>query len=298
MTGKTWFLPPDFTFLPDGQIALGSIIPSPQQPTAILASAISYPTVILPEVKSITEKNLSFSAEKSRSLGLALFAKVLNVGNAKINVSWYKNKTFSAVDHEVRTYHGAFAPETLRAILALDNVQRHIDGGRFGKRHVYIITGLRVVRESLTVTEEKRRNTATSVKASGFIPTGIMPAVLGATVAGKTEDRASSSYETAPGIVFAYRLHVIRPKNIGADVELFSDRTAFFSGEAEDVEPEMEIVEVDGAVYREDLDAEQDGYEEKRLEGVDNDSYIVFQSQPLAIESELLKRSQHMPEGV
>ncbi|KAK1236917.1 hypothetical protein MKX08_007865 [Trichoderma sp. CBMAI-0020] len=285
MTGKTWFLPPDFTFLPEGQIALGSIIPSPQQPTATLASAISCPTIILPEIRSITEKNLSFSTEKSRSLGLALFAKLLNVGNAKIDVSWYKNKTFSAVDHEVRAYHGAFAPETLRAILALDNVQKHIDGGRFGKRHVYIITGLRVVRESFTVTEEKRRNTETCVGASGFIPTGIMPAVLGATIAGTIEDRARNSYETAPGIVFAYRLHAIRPKNTGANAELFSDRMAFFSGGAEDVEAEMEMVEADGAVYREDLDAEQDDYEEQRLGGADNDSYIVFQSQTPAMSA-------------
>ncbi|PON21538.1 hypothetical protein TGAM01_v209569 [Trichoderma gamsii] len=278
MTSKTWFLPPDFTFLPDGQIALGSIIPSPRQPTATLASAISYPTIILPKTKSITEKNLSFSAEKSRSLGLALFAKLLDVGNAKVDVSWYKNKTFSAVDHEVRTYHGAFAPETLRAILALEDIQKHIDSGRFGKRHVYIITGLRVVRQSFIVTEEKGIKTATSVGVSGFVPTGTVPAVLGATIAGKIDDRARNSYETAPGIVFAYRLHVIRPKNTGADVELFSDRTAFFSGEAEDVEAEMEIVEVDGAVYREDLDAEQNDYEETRLEGADNDAYIVFHS--------------------
>ncbi|PNP46432.1 hypothetical protein THARTR1_10754 [Trichoderma harzianum] len=273
MTRKTWFLPPDFTFLPDGQIALGSIIPSPRQPTATLASITSYPAIVLPETKSIVEKNVSFSAEKTRSFGLELFTKLLDV-------SWYKNKSFSAVDHEVQTYQGAFAPETLKAILALDNVKKHIESGRFGKRRVYIITGLRVVRQSVTITEEKGRNTASSVGASGFAPTGIVPAILGASVAGKLEKRAKTSYETAPGIVFAYCLHVIRPKGTGADQELFSDRTAFFTGEAEAEEGEMEIVEVDGAVYREDLDAEQDGYEEKRLDGLDNDSYIVFHSPP------------------
>lgn len=109
-----------------------------------------------------------------------------------------------------------------------------------------------------------------------------MPAVLGATIAGKIEDRARNSYETAPGIVFAYRLHVIRPKNTGADAELFSDRIAFFSGEAEDVEVKIDIVKVDSTVYREDLDVVQDDYEEQRLEG-DNGSYIVFQSQPQAM---------------
>ncbi|KAL6815068.1 hypothetical protein J3E69DRAFT_346712 [Trichoderma sp. SZMC 28015] len=280
MTRKTWFLPPDFTFLPDGQIALGSIIPSPRQPTATLASVASYPAIILPETKSIVEKNVSFSVEKTRSFGLELFTKLLDFKNAKIDVSWYKNKSFSAVDHEVQTYHGAFSPETLKAILALDAVKKHIDSGRFGKRRVYIITGLRIVRQSFTVTEEKGRNTSSSVGASGFVPAGIVPAVLGAIIAGKSEDRANTSYETSPGIVFAYRLHVIRPKGTGTNEELFSDRTAFFTGEAEVEEAEMEIVEVDGAVYREDLDTEQDDYEEKQLDGSDNDSYIVFHSQP------------------
>ncbi|KAM6477726.1 hypothetical protein HDV62DRAFT_372873 [Trichoderma sp. SZMC 28011] len=280
MTRKTWFLPPDFTFLPDGQIALGSIIPSPRQPTATLASLTSYPAIILPETKSIVEKNVSFSVEKSHSFGLELFAKLLDVRNTKIDVSWSKNKTFSAVDHEVQIYHGAFGPDTLKAILALDDVKKHIDSGRFGKRRVYIITGLRVVRQSLTVTEEKTRNTASSVGASGFVPTGVVPGVLGASIDGKLEHRTKTSYETAPGIIFAYRLHAIRSKDTGADEELFSDRTAFFTGEAEAEEAEMEIVEVDGAVYREDLDAEQDDYEEKRLDGLDDDSYIAFHSQP------------------
>lgn len=88
MTRKTWFLPPDFTFLPDGQIALGSIIPGPRQPTATLASVTSYPAIILPETKSIVEKNVSFSVEKTRSLGIELFAKLLDARNAKFDVSW------------------------------------------------------------------------------------------------------------------------------------------------------------------------------------------------------------------
>ncbi|KAH0525896.1 hypothetical protein TsFJ059_009299 [Trichoderma semiorbis] len=280
MIRKTWFLPPDFTFLPDGQISLGSIIPSPRQPTTTLASVTSYPAIILPETKSIVEKNVSFSVEKTRSFGLELFTKLLDVKNAKIDLSWYKNRSFSAVDHEVQTYHGAFSPETLKAILALDAVKKHIDSGRFGKRRVYIITGLRVVSQGFTVTEEKGRSTSSAVGASGFVPASIVPAVLGAIIGGKSEVRANTSYETSPGIVFAYRLHVIRPKGTGADEELFSDRTAFFTGEAEAEEAEMEIAEVDGSVYREDLDEEQDNYEEKRLDELDNDSYIVFHSQP------------------
>lgn len=35
---KTWFLPPDFTFFPDGELGLGTVIEHPCKPTAVLAS--------------------------------------------------------------------------------------------------------------------------------------------------------------------------------------------------------------------------------------------------------------------
>lgn len=281
MTSKTWFLPPDFTFLPDGQIALGRVIPDPRRPTVTLASLADHPTIALPEAKSIVEKNHSFSAEKNRSFGLELFAKFLDIANAnaKTDASWYKNKSFSAVDHEVRFYNGPFTPEALKAVVALDDVKKHIDGGRFGKRYVYIISGLRVVQQSFTVMNEKGKKTAASLGGSGPVPAGTVPVELGGNISGSGENKRKDGYEVAPGTVFAYRLHVIRPKNEGAEGELFSDRTAFFSGEAEDEEvEEMEIVGVNGAVLRQDLDMQPDGYDEKRIKEGDDESYIVFKS--------------------
>lgn len=38
MASKSQFLRPDFTFLPEGQIALGKIILNPRQPIVTLAS--------------------------------------------------------------------------------------------------------------------------------------------------------------------------------------------------------------------------------------------------------------------
>jgi hypothetical protein len=277
MTNKTWFLPPGFTFLPDGQIALGSIIPHPRQPTVTLASLDDYPDIALPEVKSIVEKNLSFSEKKSRSFGLKLFAKFLDIANTEMNMSRYKSTSFSTVDHEVRAYNGAFALETLKAIVALDNVKKHINTGRFGKRCVYIISGLRVAQQSFKVINEQANKTATSLGVSGPMPSGTALAVLGANAAFTMDYNTNNSYETAPGIVFAYQVHVIRPKDTGEEDELFSDRTAFFSGEADDEEvEELEAVGVNGVILRQDLDAPLDDYDEKRFEEADDKSYIVF----------------------
>lgn len=73
-------------------------------------------------------------------------------------------------------------------------------------------------------------------------------------------------------------MHVIRPRDEGADGELFSDRTAFFSGGAEDEESEeMDYTAVDGKMLQEDLDLEPDCFEEEKIKHGDDESFIVFQ---------------------
>jgi len=150
------FLPPDFTFLPDGEIALGRVIPDPHRPTVTLASLgpPDHPSIVLPPTASLIE-NRAFSADKSRSFGVELLAKVIELAsaNAKTDISWYRNKSFSAVDHEVRTYNGPFAAESLHAVTQIDAVKKHMSSGIYGKRAVYIITGLRVAKESITITD-------------------------------------------------------------------------------------------------------------------------------------------------
>lgn len=280
MTKKTWFLPPDFTFLPDGQIALGRIIPDPQRPTTTLASLTDHPTITLPEVRTIVEKNRSFSAEKTRSFGLGLLASFLDIAslNGKVDASWHKGKSFSAVDHEVQMYNGGFAPSTLKAIVGLEHVKRHIDSGRFGKRCVYVITRLRIAQQSFTVADERGRTTALSLEGSGpLAAAAAVPVGLGGSASVSKGDVRKDGYETGPGIVFAYRLHVIRPKVGWEEEELFSDRTGFCTGEGgEEVEEEeMEMVEAGEAVLRHDLDLEPDDYEERKIED-EEDSYVVY----------------------
>ncbi|GAW22613.1 hypothetical protein ANO14919_121550 [Xylariales sp. No.14919] len=278
MTSKTWFLPPDFTFLPDGQIALGRVIPEPQRPTITLASLTDHPTIALPEVRSIIEKNHSFSAEKDRSFGLGLFAKFLDIANVndKVDESWHKSKSFSAVDHVVQAYNGGFTSPTLKAIVALEGVKRHVNSGRFGKRNVYVISGLRVAQQSFTVTDEVSKTTAISLEGSGPVAGGTTPVELGGNVAGSRSETKKDGYETAPGIVFAYRLHVIRHKRKSEEGELFSDTAAFFSGEPEgEDEEEIETVEVNAAVLRQDLDLQPEVWDERKIDD-NEDSYIVF----------------------
>lgn len=105
---------------------------------------------------------------------------------------------------------------------------------------------------------------------------------MGSNVAGNREDTKTNGYDTAPGVVFAYRLHVIRPKGTGSKAELFSDRNAFCGGEAEDEDEdedvEMEMVEVGGETLPNDLDIGSDGYEILSSSVGDNEYLVVFKS--------------------
>jgi hypothetical protein len=261
---RTWFLPPDFTFLPDGELSLGTIIPHPGRPTLALASLdpTTYPDIALPSVATVVEPNHAHSRGSSRSFGFELFAKFLDLASASgtADISRDKYKSFDAVDHEVRSFRRALSEDALQGILALPKVKKYMNSGRFGKRPVYIISGLRVARDSFSVTNAVGSAASVELAASGAIPAGPVPLEVGGAVSGSRGKEVTDGYQTAPGVVFAYRLHAIREKRDGSvESELFSHRTAFFSGEGEDSDDgdlEMECVEVTAHVVNEDLEVE------------------------------------------
>ena len=139
-----------------------------------------------------------------------------------------------------------------------------------------IISGLRVARDSFQVTNGVGSAVSMELAASGAVPAGPVPLEAGGAVSGSHERNVTDGYETAPGIVFAYRLYVIREKRDGTvETELFSHRTAFYSGEGEDSDDEnleMECVNVTAQVVNEDLevDLEFDEYP------IGAERYVVF----------------------
>jgi hypothetical protein len=86
-----------------------------------------------------------------------------------------------------------------------------------------------------------------------------VPLELGLSVAHHQEKTVTDSYKTAPGIVFAYRVHVIWYKRAGVETELFQSKGAFMteSGRADDEEPPV-VVEGTKKELDEDLEEEND----------------------------------------
>ncbi|KAJ4328691.1 hypothetical protein N0V84_000882 [Fusarium piperis] len=259
---KTWFLPPDFSFFPEGEIRLGMILKYPDRPTLALASLDpeETPHIPLPAVTTITETGHAHSAGSGRSAGANVFSKFVDLASVSgsVDVSKYKDREFGAVDHEVRFFSRALSPDALRATLQIDEVKEFINSGPFGrlrKRPVYLISGLRVAKDSFSVTNTTGSTTSRAGEVSASAASLGVPVGAGGGLSRGNEKHELHSYSTAPGVVFAYRLHVIRAKsNSKAESDLFTDTTAFFTGENEDDEDEedqeMEFMDVTGGVIK------------------------------------------------
>lgn len=112
----------------DGRIALGRVIPRPQQPTATLASFTDQTTFAVPAVQAIIEKCDGSSVETEWSHETKLFAKFLDIAKSSIKpgnraeAARYKVMSF---DYELRLYNEAFAQDTLKAVEGFKAVRNH-----------------------------------------------------------------------------------------------------------------------------------------------------------------------------
>jgi hypothetical protein len=258
----TWFLPPDFTFAADGPLQLGTVITHPKKPTLVLTALSSSDSgIMLPKTSILTETNHAHDKSHAQSNGFGSWMQFFAVASASVNtdVGSSASLSYSAVDHEIRSFAEPLTAETALKITALPVVQQHMARGMFGKRAVYVVSGVRIAKTSFTVKKETGTNHTVDLTGSGPPIPGPVPLELGASVAHHQEKSVTDSYETAPGIVFAYRVHVIRYKRAGVETELFQSKGAFMtgSGRADDEESPV-VVEGTKEELEEDLEEEND----------------------------------------
>ncbi|KAI0534379.1 hypothetical protein GGR58DRAFT_61318 [Xylaria digitata] len=237
---RTWFLPPDFTFTTDGPLRLGMVIPYWSKPTTVLATVgrDTANEIELPPQATIVESNHAHSRSQSRTSGLNMWFKFESLASTSVGVEASKNNSvnYSETDHEIRYFRDPLTPETITAIASLPSVRAHIDSGMFGKRPVYIVSGLRIATSSFTVTKERSSNNTVEAEASGA-PTGTLSMEVGGKLRHNRQKTVTDLYSTAPGIVFAFQLHVIRTRRAGAETGLFRHKSAFLTAVGEEEEP-------------------------------------------------------------
>lgn len=104
---------------------------------------------------------------------------------------------------------------------------------------------------SISVTKECGSKFSAEVSGSGLPANGPVPVEVGGSVGGQRERTVTDSYDMAPGIVFDFRCHVIRPKRAGLETELFSHKGAFLTSDGSGEEP-LVVIEV----TKEELDGD------------------------------------------
>ncbi|KAK0627617.1 hypothetical protein B0T14DRAFT_535360 [Immersiella caudata] len=228
-----WFLAPDFTFTREGVIRLGTVLRDPCCPTLTLATKhTGLPADLpLPPEESIDEANHQHRASADVGMAQKLWARFLRSASASISASASRSQSqvFGNVDHEVLQFKHELGDACLKAIVAVPKVRKHIDSGFLSRKPVFVITAVRIAKTSFSV--EMAAQTSISGEAEGSI--GVDPQVgAGYTGDARRNALANHAYETAPGIVFAYRVHVIRVKGDGeVEEEMFSHKNAFMTGE-------------------------------------------------------------------
>jgi hypothetical protein len=161
--------------------------------------------------------------------------------------------------------------EAVLKIVALPAVQQHIDTGSFGKRPVYVVSGVRITKTSFTVKKETGKNHKIELSGSGPPVPGPVPVELGASAAHSRENTVTDSYDTAPEIVFAYRVHVIRPKRVGIETEVYESKSGFMTGPGRDVGPAPVVVEG----TKQELDLDFDEEHEYEVTVIDDDDICI-----------------------
>lgn len=225
-------------------------------------------------MRADSESNHTHSDGKRRTFDFNLFANAANIasGHTDVNVSRLKTRSVRPVDLEVRSFNGPLLPDTMKEILKAPRVKEHVRRSKWSiKRPVYLITGLRVAKDSFQVAEEFGTVESSSilVGVSGTVPAAVE---AGGAIGGGRENARTHEYDTAPGVVFSFRCHVIRQKR---QSELFVSRENFYTGsddEEEDEEEELEMQSVTGGIMKMHLDEEVNFMEVE----ADGDAWAVF----------------------
>jgi hypothetical protein len=168
ITMPTRFLPPDFTFTSEGPIKLGTALAHPTRPTLVLASLPANSSITLPKESTVVEPNHSHKNSASPSASVNIWAKFLDVAtaSAKTEAGGINFESYGIADHEIRSFANPFTRSTATAITTLPDVKKHIDTGIFGKKLVYIVTGLRIAKKSFMVKKEAASNLSEEISGS------------------------------------------------------------------------------------------------------------------------------------
>ncbi|PYI26890.1 hypothetical protein BP00DRAFT_429899 [Aspergillus indologenus CBS 114.80] len=159
---------------------------------------------------------------------------------------------YGTTDHEVWVLDRTLSDRCVEAILEVPAVRKYRESGYLRDRPIYVVTGVRITRSSFPVVVRDDSRVSIRSSASASDPTGTVPITAGFEADVRSARTVLDEYNTAPDIVFAYRVHVLRDIGDGeVDQEMFAHRAAFMTGTASD--SGLEYLEVNPQILEEDI---------------------------------------------
>jgi hypothetical protein len=241
---KTYILAPNFTYHPNTSICMGDIIQDPSDPTKPLSSP---PNLSALNTESHLDYDAKLSKHKTHSLQGSVWAKFLETAHESIGggVSGDVLDRYTMDRLETIYFRKQLTDDEAAERVTQGKVKAAINSGIFGKKPVYMITGLKIARgfrlESGNASKAEV-NMAIEAQVSSEVS-------LGAEISASRTYDVQQSYRSSQDIVFAYQLHIITHKgwrwNKHVDITVYKPKAAFLN--EQDGAAEEESVETNAA---------------------------------------------------
>jgi hypothetical protein len=233
----TYVLSPNFTYHPNTSICMGDIVLDPIDPTKPLSSATN-----LPPIESHIDYDIQLNKQTSRSFEGTIWAKFLQVADAKLSGGLSSNILAKYTIDRLETVYFRKQPtdEEVAERASEPRVRAAMDSGIFGRRPVYMISGLKIAR-GFRLNSFDGQLAHAEIKGGGQVSAD---ASIGGGGGYTGSDDVQQSYRTGSDIVFAYQLHIIgykgwRHKTV--DVSIYKPKAAFLNEEDEKIGEAMDI---------------------------------------------------------
>jgi len=276
-TYNRWILTKSCEFSPNGNLRLGQILAKPKDPAYVLQPLGPLPLHegIEPEITSRTNVSMHDTNELS-----AQFSAWANLGYVPMQ---FKATSATTHSHDLQWHFDKLESQIMSPSLAyVQDAMRHGDV-ELGlknwkhpfKRHVYMVTGVRIVNGARMVKTDTS-STNNKVVAEGAAPDQLASAGTRAGIA--THSSESEGFERATDFVFAYRLNEVRYRGVVTHKPYAEGEVASAEKSAVARAPEVEIndFEVFGAGIGEiDFSDEEDDFEPIEVTGWDGlETYV------------------------
>lgn len=234
---KTYILAPNFQYKPSGPIQLGNIIADPFRPTKPLSTLPEDETDNKPAIESVLEYDHEIAREEGRAVGISFWTHFLAHIGADVDLTRGRDtlQQYSIAQLETRYLRDEPLDDDadLARRLREPRVQAAVNAGLFGRRPVYLVTGLKIAR-GFSLHTQLRRSVGSGIGAEAPVVSLVS---TGVRVGSERRDGFTNSFTAGDeAIVFAYQLHKIRPpgRKQGAVVDVFRSEAAFLHDDDDD----------------------------------------------------------------